>query len=179
MFGHKKASLFVIICLAVLSVGVLAASVDPVLFDDWQAGDADSECEQADCDAEYAYKIDEWNEPESMDGSYLTGQGNTITISNDDGYTFDWDSQWSVTCVIVKAAGKANVFYYPNGAYGDTELFAPMRVVGGADGTYQISHVTFCYNSPQEPPTVPVLPLMAIPAGLTVAGLLLRRKRDK
>lgn len=78
-----------------------------------------------------------------MDGVYDTGVGNTITISNDNGYTFDWSSEWPVCCVIVKGGTGANIFRY-GGSYGDAGLYAPFRPAGSpGTPTYGISHVTF------------------------------------
>ncbi len=165
----------------VLGAGALAASVDPVLFDPWEAGNASFECEEAGCNAEHGYKIDGWAEAGSMNGTYVT-DGNTITISHQDGYTFNWSSEWPVTCVIVKAAGKANVFYYEGGAYSDADLYAPPRNLSIPGDTYEISHVTFCYNATAPPPPtpdIPALPLLAIPAGMAAAGIITWKNRRK
>lgn len=133
----------IIVLIAMLAVGstVLAASVEPVLVDPWQSGNAEFECEQAGCEGDYAYKIDEWDEENGMDGTYPTDEGNIITISNSDGKTFDWASEYPVDCVIVKAGTGAYIYRY-DGAYNDTGLVAPE----GKD----ISHVTFCYSEPEE-----------------------------
>ncbi len=71
--------------------------------------------------------------------------GNTITISNNDGYSFAWSSKYPVMCVIVKGGNAANVYCYPGGSYGDTEMFAPVNASGQPAS---ISHATFCYNKP-------------------------------
>ena len=113
-----------------------AASVTPVLVDPWSSGDADVECNQISSGADYAYKIDDWDQTNGMDGTY-THTGNTITISNSDGKTFDWDSDYPVIAVIVVAANKANVYWY-YGAYSDTDLVAPEAK--------EISHATFCFD---------------------------------
>jgi protocatechuate 3,4-dioxygenase beta subunit len=118
--------------------------VEPELFDPWQSGDAEDECAQAGCSADYAWKLN----AAAPNGVYPTGQGNTITITNSDGYYFDWSSVWPVTCVIVVRGNIAHVFYYcPDGSYDDTGLYGPLK----EDGTpYEISHVTFCFNAPEE-----------------------------
>lgn len=133
-----------LLALMLLAAPVAAASVDPVLFPEWQSGNAAFECEQAGCECPYAYKIDKWGDANEwgdadMDGAYQTDEGNTFTISNSDDATFDWESDYPVCAVIVKAGQGANVYYY-NGAYSDTGLVAPY----GKD----ISHVTFCFSDP-------------------------------
>jgi len=74
------------------------ASVTPTLVDPWTSGDAAFQCGQVTCcDAEYHYKVD----AAAPNGTYVYG-GNTITISNSDGKTFDWTSNYPVCSVIVK-----------------------------------------------------------------------------
>jgi hypothetical protein len=138
----RIAVLSVFLVMSVPFTGAVAASVEPVLFDPWQSGNAEFECEQAGCTAaDYAYKIEGWGE-ESKDGTY-EHEGNTITISNDDGYEFDWASEYPVTCVIVVRGNIANVYYYGvDGAYSDTDLTGPTA--------QQISHVTFCFKEPPQ-----------------------------
>jgi len=115
-------------------------------------GDAKFECGQvACCNAEYHYKVDEWGEDGAiMDGTY-PHEGNTITISNSSGgYYFDWASKDPVSCVIVKGGPGANVFCY-KGAYSDTELYAPLNTnTLDPDDTFEISHVTFCWDKGPE-----------------------------
>jgi hypothetical protein len=125
----------------VLGGVAMAASVEPVLVDPWQSGDAAFECGQAGSDADFAYKVDEWDEDNGMDGLYDEA-GNTITILNSTGATFDWLSNWPVDVVIVKA-GTAALLYSYTGTdyqYGDTGLWAPENK--------DISHATFCFNEP-------------------------------
>jgi hypothetical protein len=138
----RIAVLSVFLVMSVPFTGAMAASVDPVLFDPWQSGNAEFECNQAGCtEADYAYKIEGWG-AENKDGTY-EHEGNTITISNDDGYTFDWASEYPVTCVIVVRGNIALVYYYGvDGAYSDTDLWGP--------NNQQISHVTFCFKEPPQ-----------------------------
>ncbi|NPV60563.1 MAG: hypothetical protein HPY75_13010 [Actinobacteria bacterium] len=118
-------------------------SVTPETVDPWSSGNAQAECANAGCTCPYAYKID-WCG--SMNGVYETGVGNNITISNDNGYTFDWSSEWPVCCVIVKGGTGANIFRY-GGSLGDAGLYAPFRPAGSpGTPTYGISHVTFCFG---------------------------------
>lgn len=173
--GYPEKAGIAAICLVLLAAGVLAASVTPVLFNPWQSGNAAFECTQAGCSATYAYKVD----APAPNGNYPTGEGNTITISNSNSYTFDWSSTWPVTCVIVAGGNQANVFYYPGGAYGDTSLYAPLNPnTPDPSDTFQVSHVTFCYNGGERPPEIPALPLLAIPTGLAVVGLIVRKNRE-
>jgi hypothetical protein len=150
-----KASVLAIAFTLLGVTSVMAASVEPMLFDPWQSGDAYSECEQAGCGAPFAWKVDD----AAPNGNYYTNTdlyGNTptefeavITISNSDGYTFDWaiSEGFIVYCVIVTAGGVANVFYYEDGAYYDTYLYAPLNTnTPDPDDTYEISHVTFCFD---------------------------------
>ncbi|MEA5094993.1 MAG: hypothetical protein VB128_08575 [Sedimentibacter saalensis] len=135
--------LIVLLCILSTSLTALAATglgIEPVLLH-LTVGDAASEISQTECDPDFAFKVD--NSAEN--GTYPTGDGNIITITSSNGYTFDWQSKWPVTCVLVKA-GKDfyNVFYYPNGSYGDTGLYAATNPSN--EKPFEISHVTFGYN---------------------------------
>jgi len=133
---------------------------ESTLIEKWKSGDAAFECGEIDgidddydytfegnvngdaldcCVSDFHYKVDEWQET-GMDGTYEEA-GNTITILNSDGKTFDWTSEWPVCAVIVKAGTGAYVYCYPGGAYGDAGLVAPW----GKD----ISHATFCFGEPE------------------------------
>ncbi len=138
--------LTVILALAVVGVAY-AASVEPVLVDPWQSGDAAFECEQAGCAFDFSYKFDEWDGP-TFAGPYNVDGGNVLTISDDDGYSFSWSSAWPVNCVIVKGGNAANVYCYDEPVYGDTGMFAPINP--NNDKPYGISHATFCYDEPEE-----------------------------
>lgn len=148
----------------------LTSTVDPVLVDPWQAGDAAYECEEAGASCGFSYKFDDWKES-IPSGQYSVSGGNTIEISNSNAYTFDWESEYPVCAVIVKAKTQANVYYYDS-AYGDTGLVAPL----GPDGTREISHVTFCYSGGTQ--EIPEFPTIALPiaAILGLAFVFMRRK---
>ncbi|MBP2029810.1 hypothetical protein J2755_000730 [Methanohalophilus levihalophilus] len=159
-----------LIAMLVLAIAIplaTAASVTPYLFENWQSGNAEFECEQAGGCGNAAYKIDNWNEttPGVMDGEYVHA-GNTITISNSDNKTFDWSSEYQVCRVIVKAGTDAYLYNY-TGAYSDTGLVAPE----GKD----ISHVTFCFTIDTE---IPEFPTVALPVAaiLGLAFIFLRKK---
>ena len=128
----------------------MAALVVPTLYERWQSGNAAFECGQVECcDSYFHYKFDSWADvPVDYDGDYTVDGGNIINISNNDGFSFNWTSAWPVSCVIVKGGNAANVYCYSGGAYGDTGMFAPTKYDkdGNPVGTFEISHVTFCYN---------------------------------
>jgi hypothetical protein len=115
-----------------MSSAALAASVAPVVYTNWTSGNAAAECAQIGTYA-YAYKVD----AAAPNGSW-THEGQTITISGSNGYTFDWSvSPNPLGAVIVKAGTGALVYFY-SGAYSDTNLWAYENK--------EISHVTFCWN---------------------------------
>jgi len=118
-----------------------AASVEPVLFDPWNCGEGDFECAEVDSGSEFAYRVELWYTCDPS-GVY-THAGNTITIMGyEDGpdcKTFDWESEYPVSTVIVVAGGRANVFYY-SGVYSDMDLYAP--------DCECIDHITFCFDEP-------------------------------
>ena len=147
---NRKIIKTLILTLMIINLGLVALSsatyVTPELWDDWESGNAEDECSQISSGASFAYKIDDWDEDDGMDGTY-THAGNTITISNSDGKSFDWESDKPVVAVIVKASTKAYVYRYA-GAYSDTGLEAP-------DGK-DISHVTFCWIPEFVIPEAPI-----------------------
>jgi hypothetical protein len=118
-----------------MATGEIASAVQ--LFDDWKSGNAEKESEQAGGCGAFAYKVD-WIKGSLMNEDY-SHAGAVITISNDNGKSFDWmiSGGYAVCAVIVKAGTQALVYYYDN-AMGDVELVAPENK--------EISHVTFCFN---------------------------------
>ncbi len=127
---------------------VVISSTVPTLVDPWQSGNATFECGQvACCDADFHYKFDNWEGP-TYEGSYPVDGGNIITITNDDGYSFDWTSVWPVSCLIVKGGTVANVYCYSTPQYSGTGVTTPTNPNSGKP--YGISHATFCYNEPDK-----------------------------
>jgi hypothetical protein len=178
MITMKKTKLF--LALFVLSMSLVsivsAASVEPVLWEDWKSGNAWNECSQLPCcEADYAYKIDGWGSS-GMDGVYYDYPV-TITISSSDGQTFDWTSDKEVCAVIVKGGKGANVYCYDPPAFGDTGLVGPLNLKSPAEGdTHDISHVTFCIDIPDF--KIPETPIGTISSVLAMVGaaLLLRSR---
>jgi hypothetical protein len=127
------------------------ASVTPVLYTDWKSGNAYFECEQIGDGCDWAWKVDD----AAPNGMYYTNTDqyeNTptefeaiITISNSDGFHFDWSisSGYVVCAVIVKGGPGANVFFY-GGVSSDTDLYAPVNP--NNDKNFEISHVSFCFK---------------------------------
>lgn len=58
------------------------------------------------------------------------------------GNTLNWTSTKGIAAVIVKGGSKANVYVYSTPAFGGNELKTPNN------GSYGISHVSFCYYTP-------------------------------
>jgi hypothetical protein len=119
----------------------LYASVTPTTVDPWKSGNSYFECSQAGGTCwQFAYKVDDWNSS-GKNGTY-DHAGNTITITNSNGKTFDWSSVWPVCKVIVKAGTGAYIYNYEPGVYNDASLSAPENK--------DISHVTFCFTDPDN-----------------------------
>jgi hypothetical protein len=133
---------------ATISGVALAASVEPVLFDPWQSGNAGSECDAVG-DYAYGYKIDNWDAfvDGDFEASFDDGEDNTLTVDNNDGQTFDWSATNPIGAVIVKGGTQANVYYYDPQQSSDTGLVAPTNPNNGIP--FDISHATFCWN-PQD-----------------------------
>jgi hypothetical protein len=75
---------------------------------------------------------------------FTGGAGRCVTISNSDGYTFDWSSNFPISRMIVKGGPDANVYYYDPPAYCGTGLHAPYNP--GSGQYYGLSHIEWCFN---------------------------------
>ncbi len=115
-----------------LSSNALAGN-NPVVYNDWKAGNAAFECGQIPGTYTHAFKVD----AAAPNGTWVA-EGNTITISNSNGKVFDWSALYGIGAVIVKAGTGANVWFYDPKSTGDTGLY------GYANK--DISHVTFCWS---------------------------------
>ena len=74
----------------------------------------------------------------------------TITNGSDDDKSFDWSSNIGIDAVYVKAgSGGSNLYRYdpPAESTGDTGLVSP------GDGGNGISHISFCYDLNDAPPS--------------------------
>ncbi|MEM2104455.1 MAG: hypothetical protein QW717_06160 [Candidatus Bathyarchaeia archaeon] len=141
-------------------VTVMAASVTPTLIWSWSNAWEQSYAGSFD----YSWKFEGWVEGEPNSFSKTIG-GNTITVTSDDGCCFDWTATLPISAVIVKtgalepgAGPVAYLYEYEPPADHDTELCAP-----GGKG---ISHVTFCWNLPEQ--YIPEVPLGTITAMVTM-----------
>ncbi len=135
--------------------GIMAASVDPVTVDPWEPGDACDECDEATACGDYGWKIETINDiiqngvydtsTDQFDNDPVLPPNNAmITISDCDGSSFNWSSDQPVCTVIVKGGTAAHVYSYPDGAYEDTDLTAPINPANGEP--FDVSHITFCWN---------------------------------
>ena len=77
-----------------------------------------------------------------------------VTITVDGGTITSWTADQPVSAVLVKGGNATNVYSYPDGTTGDTDLVAPDNPSGGPAG---LSHVEFCLGqaapSPSPSPT--------------------------
>jgi len=131
---------------------MMATSIVPDLYDHWQSGNAQYECEEAGGCGAFAWKIEGYengeydtNSNEFDNDPILPPNNAIITICNSDGQMFDWSSDQPVCSVIVKGGKGANVYSYDPPAYSDTGLTAPENPKNGK--LYDISHITFCWNT--------------------------------
>lgn len=125
-----------------------AYAANPVVYDNWQSGNAASECALI---GSYVYsgKYKEGDEGEGApngsdtfdfyDIDNILMHQNTVTITGSDGKTFNWSSTPnSIGAVIVKAGTGANVWFYDPQVSSDTGLY-------GYENK-DVSHITFCWN---------------------------------
>lgn len=90
-----------------------------------------------------------------VDGTYTDG---TLTVtlnftpdSPQQPISFNWVANIGVDAVIVKGGPDSNVYTYNPEATSDTNLVAPLNASTPApDDTHEISHVSFCYDPPEN-----------------------------
>lgn len=112
--------------------------VNPTILDPHQSGNAEAEC-AAVGEFDYAYKIDEWEDglpPEGWSSDIFTITPYPSTK------TFDWEATVAISAVIVKGGPIANLWSYDPAVTSDEGLYAP--------DDKDVSHVTFCWNEPEE-----------------------------
>src|SRR3954454_9088190 len=69
----------------------------------------------------------------------------SVTVSNvENRKTFDWSASAPVNAVLVKAATQTYIYRYDPAVSADTAM--------GSPGTWDISHVSFCYGGTDTPP---------------------------
>jgi hypothetical protein len=99
------------------------------------------------------------NDPAAGSSGPVPGTGGSEAISyslygGDENNTyFDWSSNFLVGTVVVKGGSNQqtnanNVYTYPNGDKGDTNLHAPINDNNGKP--FGVSHVIFCWNKPLD-----------------------------
>jgi len=80
----------------------------------------------------------------SLTGGAPSDPGNSITISNSNGTTFDWSATLGIDAVIVKGGNNANLYEYDPEETSDSGLHPPINSNTGQP--YGISHIEFCYD---------------------------------
>jgi hypothetical protein len=84
--------------------------------------------------------------------------GLTVTVTDGKYVTFEMDDCiqigdkfYKIGAVIVKGSNSANVYYYPNGTMGDSDLASPVNASGKPAG---LSNLTFCFIECEQIPLV-------------------------
>jgi hypothetical protein len=74
--------------------------------------------------------------------------GNSVTIYESDGKTFNWSSTLGIDAVVVKAGEGANVYEYDAESTDDTNLHSPYSGTdaGNPGVVRDVSHITLCYD---------------------------------
>lgn len=96
-------------------------------------------------------------------GSYDDGTLNvTLTVhdgglEDDEDRFVDWIANINVSAVLVKGGPNANLYEYDPGEMMDTGLHAPINP--NNDKPFGLSHISFCYEAPEEPPEEPSDPV--------------------
>lgn len=85
-------------------------------------------------------------------GSVDLGDGNTATISNSDGVTFDWSATRPIQVVIVRGSPEwASVHYYEPAAHSGNRLSAPKNP-DDQDRQFPLTTIKFCYEAEEVTP---------------------------
>lgn len=128
-------------------ISLQTRSVEPVFAEDFQSGDAESECAQSSCDGDYAWKIDEAPEgvytinSEEFDNLPTAFEG-MFTVTETDGTYFSWTTDMQICAIIVKGGPDANIYYLDDQCEG-FDFHAPINPNNG--NPYGLSHVTLCF----------------------------------
>lgn len=149
--------------------GVLAASVEPIAYDNMDHKDAAHIC-VTEFGYDWGMKIEAWGGPggdRDMNGSFsgaYDSKGmlhedfeNVITLSNATRYKFNWASDpYAIGAVVVQGGPKDNIYFYAHPVYNltgealmeDTDLVPYDQ--GGKGKKESISHLNFCWNKTDD-----------------------------
>ena len=134
--------------IAALAMPVIGASVTPEFKD--QSSNLECDAFEGEGQTWETLKVDP--NPQGEGPFVFTEGALTVTITNgtEDDKSFDWSSNIGVDAVYVKAgSGGSNLYRYdpPAESTGDTGLVSP------GDGGNGISHISFCYDVNDPPPS--------------------------
>ncbi len=150
--------LIAVLALLVVVTGVLAASVTPVAYDNWENKDAAHIC-VTELGYDWGMKIEAWGGPggdRDMNGSYsgaYDSKGmlhedfeNIITLSKATRFSFDWKSDpFAIGSVVVQGGPRDNIFFYDTAVFEDTNLYPDGDLTDNSKKE-SISHINFCWN---------------------------------
>lgn len=135
-----KRSILYVSTIAVASVlaatnAVHATEVTPVFVDD------NPSC--TDLGYDFGFKVEQ---PGTGTFPIEGLSGQSVTITSDDGISFDWTSTLGIDAVLVKGGPNANAYVYdpPSESFGDTDLHAPINP--NNQTPFGLSHIDFCYD---------------------------------
>src|SRR5829696_2564157 len=139
---------------AALAGPASAASVTPVVIgDNPSCADLNDDPAFTGITSDFGFKIDSAAPNGTFTltnaaGRQLTGgapsdPGNSVTILNSNGTTFDWTATLGIDAVIVKGGQDSNAYVYTPEAFADSALTSPPN---GGGGTADVSHVEFCFD---------------------------------
>jgi hypothetical protein len=145
--GTKALSMSLTLAMSSFLPGVAMAANTVEDLPSWTSGNAGAECALV---GDYAYAL-KFAEAAGLEGApnisdtYDDGtHTNTITVSNSDGYSFNWTANGNkIGAVIVKAGTGAKVYKYDPQQPADFNLVAYQG--------REVSHITFCWNLDIEP----------------------------
>lgn len=88
----------------------------------------------------------------TLEGGAPADASKTITISNSNGFTFDWSSNFGIDAVIVKGGDNANVYYYsPESTGGVPDGVGLASPNNNSGNQAAISHIEFCFDDVDDP----------------------------
>ncbi len=151
-----KITILVVVMLLVGVTTALAASVNPVPYENFEHKDAGHICVR-ELGFDFGIKIEAWGGPGGS-GDFDKGPGtyddhdyffdpefdNTITITPPNPrYTFDWKAaDYAIGAVVVQGGPMDNIFFYNPALWEDTDLYPYDSETNKQD---KISHISFCW----------------------------------